>query len=120
MGNDLVTFLDPELSGIGNHAVLGFLPLLVLDLNPHNCAAVTSDAISNRAYLCLEAKELTELFLCILFLEAYPSITNVSEASPNLAPGTKLSTGSLLSEEPLEPETELEDSKVDFHFKEHS
>ena len=91
-----------------------------MDLNPHNCAAVTSNAVANRAYLCLKAKELTELFLCILFLEAYPSITNVSEASSHLVLGTKLSSGSLLFEEPFESETKLEDSKVDFHFKKHS
>ena len=120
MGNDLVTFFDPELSGISYHVVLGFLPLLVLDLNPHNGTPVTSDAVTNRADLCLETKELTELSLCVLFLEAHPSITNVSEASPHLASGTSLSIGSLLSEEPLESETELEDSKIDFHFKKHS
>jgi len=120
VGNDLVTLLDPELSGNRYHVVLRFLPLLVLGLYLHNSTSVSSDAITDRAYFRLEAKELTKLFLCILFLEADPSITNVSEASSYLAPRAKLSAGCLLSKEPLEPETELEYSEVDFHLKKHS
>ena len=63
---------------------------------------------------------MAELSLRILLLEADPSISNVSEASPYLTPGTNVPAGSLLSEEPLEAETELEYGEVDLHLKEDS
>ena len=63
---------------------------------------------------------MAEFSLRILLLEADPSITNVSEASPYLTPGTDVSAGSLLSEESLESETKLEYGEVDLHLKEDS
>lgn len=55
MSYDLVTFFDPELSDLCDHIILGLLPLLILDLDLNDRAAISSNTISDSANIRLES-----------------------------------------------------------------